>query len=115
MAETVKQRIERERQARAAAERQEALERRAATTSSSERGFDPYAHPGLAESLIPVWVSGREAVADFHEGGAGINGALAASDLLERYAHGTPTWSKVTTGAVVKHPAGAAKARADRR
>ncbi len=42
-------------------------------------------HPGLAESLIPVWGSGREAIADFREGdyvGAGINGALAASDLF---------------------------------
>lgn len=85
MAETIKQRIERERQAREAAEQQEALERRAAATSASVGGFDPYAHPGLAESLIPVWGSGREAVADFHDGdylGAGINGALAASDLF---------------------------------
>jgi hypothetical protein len=42
-------------------------------------------HPGLVESLIPVWGSGREAVADFQEGdyaGAAINGALAASDLF---------------------------------
>lgn len=42
-------------------------------------------HPGLAESLIPVWGSGREAVADFQEGdyaGAALNGALAASDLF---------------------------------
>lgn len=42
-------------------------------------------HPGFAASLIPVWGSGREAVADFREGdyvGAGINGALAASDLF---------------------------------
>ncbi len=42
-------------------------------------------HPGFAESLIPVWGSGREAVADFREGdyvGAGFNAALAASDLF---------------------------------
>jgi hypothetical protein len=42
-------------------------------------------HPGFAESLIPVWGSGREAIADFREGdyvGAGFNGALAASDLF---------------------------------
>lgn len=42
-------------------------------------------HPGFAESLIPVWGSGREAVADFQEGdyaGAALNGALAASDLF---------------------------------
>ena len=42
-------------------------------------------HPGFAESLIPVWGSGREAVADFQEGdylGASLNTALAASDLF---------------------------------
>lgn len=42
-------------------------------------------HPGFAESLIPVWGSGREAVADWQEGdyaGAALNGALAASDLF---------------------------------
>ena len=42
-------------------------------------------HPEFAESLIPVWGSGREAVADFQEGdylGAGLNGALAASDIF---------------------------------
>jgi hypothetical protein len=42
-------------------------------------------HPGLAESLIPVWGSGREAIADFKEGdvpGGIINGVAAASDLF---------------------------------
>ncbi len=42
-------------------------------------------HPGFAESLIPVWGSGREALADFQEGdylGAALNGALAGSDLF---------------------------------
>jgi hypothetical protein len=42
-------------------------------------------HPGLAESLIPVWGSGREALADYQDGdylGAGLNGALAVSDLF---------------------------------
>lgn len=42
-------------------------------------------HPGVVESLIPVWGSGRQAVADFQEGdytGAALNGALAASDLF---------------------------------
>lgn len=170
-------------------------------------------HPGFAESLIPVWGSGREAVADFQEGdyaGAALNGALAASDVflvgtvvkgvakgavkgapyawksavrpwmvkkgylvkgqpghhwaipqngwgkqvpeaiknqpwnikpmpegpvgaeihgritgsykgkprfnaVERYAHGTPTWAKVATGAAVGHPAAAAKAQGERR
>lgn len=41
-------------------------------------------HPGTAESLIPVWGSGREAVADAFEGdvvGAVANGALAVADL----------------------------------
>lgn len=41
-------------------------------------------HPGFGESLIPVWGSGREALADFREGHniAGmLNGVLAASDL----------------------------------
>lgn len=42
-------------------------------------------HPGFAESLIPVWGSGREAVADFQEGdyaGAALNAGLAASDVF---------------------------------
>ncbi|WP_207483088.1 hypothetical protein [Arenibaculum pallidiluteum] len=41
--------------------------------------------PGLAESFIPVWGSGREAIADFQEGnylGAALNAGLAASDLF---------------------------------
>lgn len=41
-------------------------------------------HPGFAESLVPVWGSTREAVADWREGdrvGAIANGALALSDL----------------------------------
>lgn len=62
----------RERAAREAAEAQ-------------ERSSRSVGHPGFAESLIPVWGSGREAVADFQEGdyaGAALNGALAASDLF---------------------------------
>lgn len=42
-------------------------------------------HPGFAESLIPFWGSGKEAVADFQDGdyvGAGLNGALAVSDVF---------------------------------
>ncbi len=42
-------------------------------------------HPGEVESLIPVWGSGREALADLQEGdylGAGLNGVLAVSDLI---------------------------------
>ncbi len=48
-------------------------------------GNSSVGHPGFAESLIPIWGSGREAVADFQEGdyaGAALNGALAASDLF---------------------------------
>lgn len=58
------------------------LERRRAA------GIEPdhfVGRPGLAESMIPVWGSGREAIADFQEGdyvGAGINGLAAASDLF---------------------------------
>jgi hypothetical protein len=41
-------------------------------------------HPGVAESVVPVWGSGREAVADALEGdvvGAVVNTGLALSDL----------------------------------
>jgi hypothetical protein len=46
-------------------------------------------HPGFAESLIPVWGSGREAIADFREGDVygGIgNTVLAATDLTGGWA-----------------------------
>lgn len=42
-------------------------------------------HPSTLETFIPVWGSGREAVADFQDGdylGAAGNAALAASDLM---------------------------------
>ena len=42
-------------------------------------------HPGELESLIPVWGSGREALADWHDGdriGAAGNAVLAVSDLI---------------------------------
>ncbi|MFZ4066841.1 MAG: amidohydrolase family protein [Phenylobacterium sp.] len=65
--------------------RQERLRR--ARADAAEAGPPPpsVGHPELLESLIPVWGSGREAVADFQEGdyaGAALNGALAASDLF---------------------------------
>lgn len=47
--------------------------------------FPDVGHPGALESLIPVWGSGREALADLHDGdwvGAVGNGVLAASDLI---------------------------------
>jgi hypothetical protein len=43
------------------------------------------AHPTFLESIIPVYGSAREAIADYQEGdiaGAVLNGALAASDLI---------------------------------
>jgi len=187
------------------------------SAEAQERSSRSVGHPGLAESLIPVWGSGREAVADVLEGdyaGAALNGALAASDLFvggavakgafkglkyadkavgstaidpyawgavskwmrkeglldagqhghhwlipqngwgknvpsriknhplnikpmpdpvthwridhrvgelprfnpaQRYWYGTPAWAKVSTGAAIGHPVGAAKARNDRR
>jgi hypothetical protein len=42
-------------------------------------------HPGLAESFVPVWGSGREALADLQEGdytGAALNGGLAVTDVI---------------------------------
>lgn len=42
-------------------------------------------HPNVIESMIPVYGSAREAIADWQEGdrvGAVLNGALAASDLI---------------------------------
>jgi hypothetical protein len=48
-------------------------------------------HPGTAESLVPVWGSARESVADLYDGdylGAAGNLALAASDLIPAKAVG---------------------------
>lgn len=55
-----------------------------ALQAKSQTGIDWTAHPGTAESLVPVWGSAREAIADYHEGdivGAVANGALAVTDL----------------------------------
>ena len=49
---------------------------------SPERRID---HPGTLESMIPVWGSGKEALADLEDGnyvGFGVNAALAASDVV---------------------------------
>lgn len=65
---------------RAAAAR--ALEPPGETTSE---GIDWRNHPDFAESLIPVWGSAREAVADLHDDdlvGALGNGVLALSDVF---------------------------------
>jgi len=53
---------------------------------------EPIGHPGFAEGLVPVWGSGREALADLQEGdywGAAGNGALAVSDVIPAKAVGT--------------------------
>ncbi len=69
----------------------------------------PIGHPGLAESFIPVWGSGREALADLQEqdyGPAAFNAALAVTDLIPAEAvlgllekgglkKGSQTWSAV--------------------
>ena len=65
--------------------RQERLRRAQAEAAEAGPPGASVGHPELLESLIPVWGSGREAVADFQEGdyaGAALNGALAASDLF---------------------------------
>jgi hypothetical protein len=64
--------------------------------SALERGVRQLAsvkvgHPGLAESFIPVWGSGREALADLQDGnylGAAFNGAMAVTDLIPAAAVG---------------------------
>lgn len=61
-------------------------------------------HPGLAESLIPVWGSAREAIADVHDGdvyGAIGNGVLAATDLTGGWA--AKSMVKATLKAASKH------------
>lgn len=54
--------------------------------------------------------------------GAEMHGRLTVSykgksqfNTVERYFRGTPTWSKVGTGAAVGHPGGAAKAQSEKR
>lgn len=44
-----------------------------------------FEHPGALESMIPIWGSGKEALADFEDGnylGAVVNTGLAASDVV---------------------------------
>jgi hypothetical protein len=46
---------------------------------------DRFQHPGGWESVVPIWGSGKEALADFEDGdylGAAGNGVLAASDVF---------------------------------
>lgn len=59
------------------------VERQKRTNARQEAGYWS-THPGVAESLVPVWGSAREAIADAHEGdvvGAVGNGLLAVTDL----------------------------------
>jgi hypothetical protein len=67
-----------------------ALQTAQAAENTSDEPSNPLApgywsrHPGTVESLVPVWGSAREAVADYHDGdmgGAALNGAMAAADL----------------------------------
>jgi len=48
--------------------RQERLKRERAEAAVARPPVNSVGHPGFADSLIPVWGSGREAVADFQEG-----------------------------------------------
>jgi hypothetical protein len=64
----------------------EVMLRKQRALNAKQHGEDFWStHPGLGESLVPVWGSTREAVADWREGdyiGAAGNGVLAATDLV---------------------------------
>jgi hypothetical protein len=52
---------------------------------ADDGGTPDVGHPGVAESLIPVWGSGREALADLHDKnyvGSLVNEGLAVSDAI---------------------------------
>jgi hypothetical protein len=54
-------------------------------TGSSHAPGRHFEHPGALESLVPVWGSGKEALADLEDRnyvGAAVNAALAASDVI---------------------------------
>ncbi len=81
----------------------------AATAFRDWQHSKPIGHPGIAESFIPVWGSGREALADLQEqdyGPAALNAALAVADLIPGEAvlgtlakgslkKGSQTWSAI--------------------
>ena len=53
--------------------------------ASTRSDLPDVGHPGTVESMIPIWGSGREALADLHDHnyvGAGVNGVLAGSDVI---------------------------------
>jgi hypothetical protein len=56
--------------------------RGAADPPAQDRQFD---HPGALESMIPIWGSGKEALADLEDKnyvGAAVNAGLAVSDVM---------------------------------
>lgn len=81
--------------------------------------------PVPSSMSMPDWVKSQPwNIKAMPEGpvGAEMHGRLTGSykgkpqfNAVERYVHGTPTWSKVGAGAAVGHPAGAAKAQSDKR
>lgn len=81
-------------QQRAYNDQQEAeLERKRKAKLKGDRptGLPDVGRPTAAESLIPIWGSGRTALAELHDGnyvGAAVNGALAVSDLVPAKAIG---------------------------
>lgn len=58
---------------------------RARNAAQEEEQSRKFEHPGALESMVPIWGSGKEALADFedknHVGGV-VNTALAASDVF---------------------------------
>jgi len=64
--------------------RQRALNARHDEPETSKEDDYWSSHPGALESMVPVWGSAREAIADAKEGdvgGAVLNGVLAVTDL----------------------------------
>jgi hypothetical protein len=64
----------------------EEMVRKQRTLNDKQHGQDYWSsHPGIGESLIPVWGSTREAIADLRDGdyiGAAGNAALAVTDVV---------------------------------
>jgi hypothetical protein len=75
-----------------------------------------HGHPGTLESLVPVWGSAREAIADGYDGdylGAAANTALAVSDLFP--AKALATVGAKAVGRALEKAAVVGLARADAR
>lgn len=92
-----RQEAEIQRRRTAAAERSKRLgDRLFALADSEDFKLPDVGHPNAVESLMPMWGSGRAALADLHDRnfvGATVNGALAISDIV-------PT--KAVAGALIK-------------